>query len=350
MKYLYLILIGSATISLFSCKHKTPEKIIRPVKVMEVSAGAFTERTFPGYAEAEEYAYLTFRVSGMLIDFDIKEGQDLKAGELVGGLDTRDFELKLSAAQANYEQSKSQLERYGRLYAKEAISKQDYEIALATFENHKSVYNQAFNDLGYTELRAPFMGNVEKKYVENHQQVMAGEKIIKLNNPLKLQFRFVLPEVLGIRYTAPNFNCSIEFDIRKGVFYKAKIKEVITSSVGGSGVPVILEINDPAYNPEKVKVLPGYACNLKISGGNIPETGVIAIPLVCIYSEPGTNKPYVWKVNKADTTVHKTSVTTGKLSGSEKIEILSGLQKGDCIVTAGVTMISDGQHVKITEP
>ncbi len=349
MKQLLIICAASFILCLSSCKEKMHEKIIRPVKVMEVHANAFMEKTFPGYAEAEEYAFLTFRVSGMLLSLNVEEGQDVKSGQLVATLDTRDYQLKASAAKANYQQSQSQLERYKRLYEKNAVSKQEYEVAQATFENNKSIYNQSLNDLNYTSLYAPFAGNVEKKFVENHQQVMPGEKIVKLNNPQKIQYRIVLPETT-MQYTGSDFKYSIELDIQKGVFYNAKVKEVVSSSIGGSGVPVILTIDDAAYNSQKVKVLPGYTCNVKVELKAKPQNNIIAIPLVCIYTNPKNNKPYVWKVNKADATVHLSPVELGSLFGEKDIIVLSGVEQGDNIVTAGVTMLADGERVKIMEP
>ncbi len=347
MKQLFFAFAGFIFLSFASCKEKTSQKSIRPVKTMQVSTDNFSEKTFPGYAEAEEYSYLTFRVNGLLTYFDLQEGQDLKAGELVASLDPHDYNLKVSSSKASYLQAQSQLERYKRLYAKNAISKQEYEMTKAAYENSKSVYNQALNDLSYTRLTAPFSGNVEKKYVENHQQVMAGEKIIKLINPDKIQFRFVLPET-NAKYVGNNFKCSIELDIQKGVYYNAAIKEIVSASVGGSGVPVIFKIDDPAYDPQKVKIMPGYTCMVRIAPKDSAKLS-IAIPLIAVWSDPETNRKYVWKVDPKDSTVHKAAIKTGELSGTEDIVILSGIKEGDYIVTAGITMLSEGKHVKMIE-
>ncbi len=346
MKKLILIMFGTLPLFLFSCKGKAPEKTIRPVKTIRVSTDTFQGKIFPGYAEAEEYSYLTFRIGGMLLDFDIQEGQDLKAGQLVGKLDAHDYNLKLSSAKANYQQAKSQVDRYQRLYEKEAISKQEYEMSQAAYENSQSIYSQALNDVEYTRLVAPFAGNVEKKYVENHQQVMPGEKIIKLSNPAKIQIRFTLPEA-DAGYAGKNFTYSVEPGIQKGIFYRAKVKEIVSSSVGGSGVPVIIRIEDPAYDAQKIKLLPGYACNVRIDRLGSLQNREITIPIACIYTDPKTNKTYVWKVDKDRSTVRKVPVQTGDFFGETNIIVLSGLENGDTIVTAGVNLLADDEQVKI---
>ncbi len=310
MKQTIFFLLGVFILTLFSCKEKKQDKITRPVKMMEITGNTLLNKTFPGVAEAEEYAFLTFRIPGMLQNFGIQEGQNLKAGQIVATLDSKDYNLKLSAAKASYQQSQSQVERYKRLYEKNAVSKQDFEISQAKFENDKSIYNQALNDLEYTKLKAPFSGNVEKKFVENHQEIAAGERIIKLNNPLKIQFRFTLPET-NMHYNINNFKCRIELDVQKGVLYNAKIKEIISSSIDGSGIPVILKIDDPDYKPDKMRVLPGYACNVHVEMTNKSDSlNTISIPLSCIYTDPETNLPYVWKVEKEKSVVNKIPINT----------------------------------------
>ncbi len=329
-----------------SCKESVRERIIRPVKTMEVGGNTITGKIFPGYAEAEEYAYLTFHVGGMLQQFNVEEGQNLKAGQLIGSLDPREYNLKVSATKARFLQSQSQLERYQRLYEKNAVSKQEYEMTMAEYESNKSAYNQALSDLKDTRLLAPFSGNIEKKYVENHQEVRAGERIVKLNNPAKIQFRFILPEI-NTSLDREKLKCSVELDVNKGVFYQAVVKEIVSSSVEGSGIPVIVRIDDPAYNAQSIKVLPGYSCNVRVEWDDSHERGGISIPLSCIYLDPQTKKTAVWKVDPGTSTVHLIPVETGNMTGEKDILILSGLQKGDVIVTAGVTMLSEGEHVKI---
>ncbi len=347
MKHAYLLLFFCTFLVLISCKKSTPEKIIRPVKTMTIGANTLQGKTFPGYAEAEEYAYVNFRVGGMLQVLNADEGQDIKKGQLIASLDAKDYQLQVASTKAAYQQTASQLERYKNLYTRNAISKQEYEMTQALYENTQAAYNKASNDLQYTRLIAPFNGYVEKKYVENFQQVAAGERIIKLVNPNRLQFRFILPEN-NILLIKDSIQYSIAMDIDPEHFYQATVKEIVSASVGGSGIPVILKINDPSFDAKKMKVMPGYACFVKIKSTAVSNLD-ISIPLSCIYNDPDSKRSFVWKVDSQTSTVHLSPVQTGDMSAAQNIIILSGLQEGDIIVTAGVSMLAEGETVKIIQ-
>lgn len=345
-KYFFLIIIFLCTLS---CKEKPKKNTVRPVETMVVGETTQLEKIFSGIVEAEQYSYLGFRVNGMLQSLNVQEGQNVKAGQVIAELDPRDYNLKVSAAKAAYEQSKAQMERYKRLFSKGAVSKQDYEISKAGYENDYAVYNQAVNNRNDTRLLAPFSGNIEKKYAENHQEVSAGQRIVKLSNPHKIQYRIILPETV-LKLDPEKLECHIELDIERGKWYHAKIKEMVSSSVQGSGIPVILVIDDTSFNASKTKVLPGFTCRVSIATSSEQSSQTLVIPLTSVYSDPKTGKTSVWKVNISTSTVSLEPVQIGNPSGESDIQIVSGLEKGDVIVTAGINLLSDGEKVKLLVP
>ena len=68
----------------------------------------------------------------------------------------------------------------------------------------------------------------------------------------------------------------------------------------------------------------------------------VFVPLTAMAGQSGN--PSVWVVR--DGKVHLTAVTTGEY-GKDTVEILSGLRKGDRIVTAGSQSLSDGEEVRL---
>ncbi len=343
--YIFLLI----TLFLGACKKKDPETFIRPVKVVKAGSSLLMNKSFPGQAEAVEYSYVNFRVGGMLIQLNVEEGQNVKAGQVIAAIDPRDYNLQVSSTKASYSQAQSQVERYKNLYSRNAISKQEYEISQAQYENAKAAYNKALNDLKDTRLIAPFSGNIEKKYVENHQEVRAGDRIVKLINPKNLQFRVTIPEN-NIKYLRDSIQYSIELDINKGVFYNAKIKDIISSSVEGAGIPILLTINDPNFDTSKIQIMPGYTCNVKIETTGSGKSQTISIPLSAVYLDPKSQQKSVWIVDEVNSTVHLKPVEAGELSGSDQIIIQSGLTPDDVVVTAGVTMLKENEKVKILSP
>ena len=72
-------------------------EIVRPVKTMVLDAAASTvPRNYPGTVQASEKATMAFRVSGPLIEFSAKEGQEVDEGAILARIDPRDFTTDLA--------------------------------------------------------------------------------------------------------------------------------------------------------------------------------------------------------------------------------------------------------------
>jgi multidrug efflux pump subunit AcrA (membrane-fusion protein) len=72
---------------------------------------------------------------------------------------------------------------------------------------------------------------------------------------------------------------------------------------------------------------------------------VVALPLTAIYA-PTTGKNYVWVVDSSNR-VQRREVVIGNVINRESVEILSGLEPGARVVTAGVYKLTDNQKVRI---
>jgi len=90
-------------LSFWGCGKETQEvAAVRPVKILTLGAVSRSEgRTFPGTLRAAERAQLSFRVSGPLIQLPVKEGQQVKKGQLLAQIDTPDFETRVKNLEAN---------------------------------------------------------------------------------------------------------------------------------------------------------------------------------------------------------------------------------------------------------
>ncbi|MEG2755856.1 MAG: efflux RND transporter periplasmic adaptor subunit [Mucinivorans sp.] len=348
-KILSIIGLSILTLSLTGCwTGSEPRNFTRPVRVAKVEPLMVYDKEFVGVVSAVEYTDLAFRVAGLVTKTFIVDGTFVKKGQLVAELDPGDFELQLSADKAQFVTTKSILERNERLLAKQAISQQDYEIAKSNYLKAKSSYEYTSNQLGYTKLRAPFSGSVEKKYVENYQKINAGQAICRIVNPDMLQVKFVLPES-DIQMTKLDKGYFVEFDNYRGELFSAKITEVVDVSVDGAGIPVTLAITDKKFNPQKYDIKSGFACRVKVQIENkVLQRQFLVVPITALFSQEGQNgKSFVWVYDAVTSTVNLREVTRGGLMGVDRVMIASGLNAGETVVTAGVYQIVDKQKVTL---
>lgn len=348
MKKIYLFAI-SVMLLATSCGHKKEDDatLIRPVKTATASSQSVIRKDFSGIVEAVEYVKLAFRVSGQVINLPVVEGQRVKKGQLIAAIDPRDISLQYAADKAAYETAAAQVERNKRLLGRQAISVQEYEISVANYQKAKSAYELSSNNMRDTKLTAPFDGSIEKRLVENYQRVNSGEGIVQLVNTQKLRIKFTVPDDYLYLLRAKDVTFKVVFDTYPDTVFNAKLEEYLDISTAGTGIPVTITIEDPAFNRSLYDVKPGFTCKIKLASDVAPflEEKLVNIPLSAIFGESENQRTYVWVVK--DNKVSKREVTVYSPTGEANALISTGVQPGETIVIAGVHQLVDGQTVKV---
>lgn len=337
-----------ALAALVSCSQPpVKEQGPRPVKLTEVISLNRIEKSFSGVVSSDQFSDLAFKVSGPLISLKVEEGQKVRTGQIVAEIDPLDCTLEYEAKKASYQTAEAQLQRATKLLSKQAISRQEFETTEASYSNAKAAFEYADNQLKQTKLRAPFHGFIQRKYVENYQKVQAGQAIVCLINPNKLQVQFTMPES-NISFFSTPYSIYVEFDNYKGRRFKAKVKEYVQASPDGSGVPVYLYMDDPAFNLNDYKVSVGFSCRviLDIESKSFNQ-GAVLVPLSAVVASEADNSKYVFVYNSQSQKVEKRTIKEKELVGKDDVVVLEGLSAGDYVVSAGATRLVDGQQVKV---
>lgn len=337
-----LVLVVSA------CGQKKSDKetIVRPVKTTLVESKSEIKKDFSGIVEAVDYVKLAFRVSGQIINLPVIEGQKVKKGELIAAIDPRDISLQYAADKSTYETASAQLERNKRLLARQAISVQEYEISMSNYQKAKSNYELSTNNMRDTRLTAPFDGSIEKRLVENFQRVNSGEGIVQLVNTQKLRIKFTIPDAYLYLIRANDKKFKVQFDTYNGTEFNAKLEEFLDISTDGTGIPVTITIDDPAFDRVLYDVKPGFTCSIRMSAnvGPFLEESMTVVPLSAVFGEAEGKKTYVWIVN--GNKVERREVTVMSPTGEAQAMITSGLKAGEKVVTAGVYQLVEGETIK----
>lgn len=338
----------AATLLLAACGQKKEDNVhvVRPVKTAVVESRTEIRKDFSGIVEAVNYVRLAFRVSGQIIDLPVVEGQRVKKGQLIAAIDPRDLALQYAADKAAYETAAAQVERNKRLLARQAISVQEYEISLANYQKAKSAYELSNNNMRDTRLTAPFEGSIEKRLVENYQRVNAGEGIVQLVNTRKLRIKFTIPDAYLPLLQARGQRFQVEFDTYRGHIFNAKLEEYLDVSTDGTGIPVTITIDDPAFDHALYEVKPGFTCSIRFTadvGPYLEETMTI-VPLSAVFGESNGKQAYVWVLNGNQ--VNRREVTVYSPTGDAQVFISAGLKAGETVVTAGVYQLVEGETVR----
>jgi RND family efflux transporter MFP subunit len=328
-------------------EEKKPE-VIRPVKIFHITTAASgSMRSFPGKVDASEKADLSFRVPGKIIEFPIKEGDKLKKGELIAKLDPKDYQIALDGAKSQAEYAKVQLERYAKQLEEKFISQSKYDQKKTENDVAQSNLDTATKNLEYTQLQAPFDGEIAARYVENFQTVKEKEPIVRLHNRTNIDVTVQIPESVIIKAKGKtNNSMEAEFDSVPGKRYPAQIKE-ISSQPDPDTQTYKVTLTLPA--PEKLNILPGMTATIYVhfNFAEGPNKTVFMVPTSAIFAdEKGVSS--VWIIDPTTQAVTKRNVKMGQLEG-ENTPITEGLATGDTIVSAGVKFLREGMKVRPLE-
>jgi len=350
IKIIYLILFS--TLVFYSCgTEETVEEIIRPVKVMEVSnVYDYQLKDFSAVTQETQESQISFRVSGPLIKLLVDEGQKINKGQLIAEIDPRDFEINLMAKKAKYEQTKATKDRFEVLYKKDAVSKNELDLRVANFLQAKSNYEDAKNALTDTKLRAQFSGFIDKKFVENFDQVNAGQVIVTMIDISVIEVKFYIPENIAVQFR--KFSAAkARFDVYPGVEFNTTLKEM-GKKAESEGFPVTLYLDHKNVKDAEYIFGPGMSCVVNLVLKEKPlkeEASIVYVPFESIFSAGNEELPSVWIVDKSSMTVSKKNISVGEMVLQDYVQVLSGLNSGEVIVTAGVSQLQEAQKIKFVE-
>lgn len=348
--------LAAAILAVFFYKRKPAAEeaapLVRPLKTVVVGERVEALRgQYAGRVKAAQRVEMGFEVPGMLAEKLVKRGDRVKQGQVLARLDARDFQNDLAAARANLERTRAFRERMREATAKNAVSKQELDNAVAADEIARVELNIKQKALEDTVLTAVFDGIIADTYVDNYQNVQAKQAILSLQDISSLDIVVSVPEqrVAATKKGEQSaFRHTAVFDYFPGREFAVVLKEFSTEAdpvTQTFAATFALEI------PENQVIMPGMTATVLEYATADSQAGTITLPLdlVPTASQGGY---FVWKLKPRDdgmATVERQPVEVGRLDGDE-LEITSGLAVGDRVAGAGVGLLRHGQIVRPLEP
>ncbi len=346
-------------LSLTSCSGEKDvvQEVIRPVRFAQVFAtGGTRVRTFSGVAQAAVESKLSFKVPGTVQLISVSVGDFITEGAVIAKLDNKDYTLQLQEAEAALAQSQAQqrnaesiYERVQGLYENRNASKQDIDSARAAAESARAQVTSIENrlalaqlQLNYTSLTAPFDGAVASVAVEENENIAAGMMVVMLNAGGPQEVKVTVPEML-ISQIHPGSVVEVTFGALDDIVLPATVTEVgVSSSEYTTTYPVTAQLSQPHES-----VRPGMVAEVAFTFETAGTLDCMIVPPHAV-GEDRVGR-FVFLIEPAGENLgiaRRTAVVIGELTG-EGLEIISGVEEGDLVITAGVSRVNDGQKVKV---
>jgi len=349
------VIICSLLISILACDNqkKLPDQkqIIRPVKTVEVVvSNKRTEREFPGVVDAAKKAELSFQVSGKLIKILFEEGEIVQEGQVIAQLDDTDYKIEFNGYKADFEGAKADFDRASQLVDQGHISRTDFDKLKSGYRVAQTQLESAQQNLNYTQLKAPFTGHIAKHHLENFEEVNPRTTVITLQKISSLLVRINISEsvMIKVKRLGQNRIQYATFDKIEGKKFPLIYKEVATLPDEESQT---FEVIFSMETPENHTVLPGMTVRVFISTPeNQHQKDKVYLPAHAVLEDNTGRYVYIAKAdeNSSQATIYRSTVTTGQLK-QQGIEILTGVNIGDHVVTAGMSKLTEGLRVKLMD-
>ena len=340
-----------------ACAEPPPaEPVVRPVRYVSVEAtGHWRTRTFSGVARARAESSISFRVAGTIARVTVAVGDRVEAGAPIARLDPEDYGLQVREAEAALRQAAAMahnaaanLRRARALYENESASVTDLDAALAAADSAAAHVDAVGRRLELaqlqarrTQLVAPVDGAIADVLVAANEHVTPGQPVVVLTSGATPEVEFAVPEGLirRIRRATPVW---VIFGAIPGVRFEGAVTEVGVAAMATSTMfPVAASLD---AGPS---IRPGMAARvtLELDGGDAAERFVLPSQAV---GEDQDGR-FVFVAEPAGVglaVVRRQAVTVGSFVGGG-IEIVEGLSAGARVVSAGVSMITNGDVVSL---
>lgn len=342
-KPLFIAMATATVLSACSSEEaaETTEAIIRPVKLYTIDATNIVSiRHFPAELKASNEANLAFRVGGQVTKLDVKEGQHVKRGQLLASLDPTDYQLQVELSEANYKLAKAQFDRIKTMLSSNATTQAQFDEAKASLDQTENALETAKNQLGYSELRAPYDGVIGSLNIDNYEYVGATQTILHIQNIEQMDVEFQIPErlVANIQTVSLKYHPKVTIDAAPSEIFEGIYKEHRTApDVTTKSYDATISLLNT--DQTDINLLPGMTATVDLDISQISGKPThITVPIEAVMrhqKENGESQSIVWVYNTEQSTVSPRPVTLGDMTESS-IEITEGLTPGDQIVAAGV--------------
>ncbi|MFM0321647.1 efflux RND transporter periplasmic adaptor subunit [Caballeronia glebae] len=365
---LRLITAATAAVFLAACGQKqsapppqTPEVGIVTVQPTSVPVIA----DLPGRTSAYLVAQVRARVDGIVLRREFTEGSEVKAGQRLYKIDPAPYiatlnnaKATLAKAQANVASQNALVSRYKILVAANAVSKQDYDNAVAAqgqavadVAAGKASVDTAQINLGYTDVVSPITGRTGLSQVTPGAYVQASAATLLTTvqqlDPIYVDLTQSSVEGLQLRrqvqegrlQTEGIHAAKVTLTLEDGRTYteqgKLQFSDVsVDQSTGSVTVRAIFQ------NKDRV-LLPGMFVRARIQEG-MNDHALVVPQIGVTHDQKGT--PTALVVNKDDK-VELRQLATGGTFGNNWV-VDSGLKPGDRVIVNGVEKAKPGMQVK----
>lgn len=306
-----------------------------PVEIAAVRLTDFSrELTESGVFFSNSDVDVVAETQGKIVMFAFQVGDRVSAGQVLATVEKEVTGSRFKLAKENLAKAEKDLERFKNLEGGEAATRQQLEAAELARQEAMTTLTDVGKQLENTTITAPISGTVSERLIEQGTWLTSGTQVCTISDQNRMNFKIKLAgsDLQGL---STGEQISLQADVLPGHSFQGKIKNIgVTADLSGR-YPLEVEVPNT-----------GHLLRSGMTGRATftyqVQKNKLVIPRKCI--DGSLHQAHVFVLN--GNTVSRREVTV-QLLNTDFVEVISGLQPGEKVVTTGQINLAQGSSVKV---
>ncbi|PJJ67055.1 efflux RND transporter periplasmic adaptor subunit [Chryseobacterium geocarposphaerae] len=341
------VLVGLAAYKIASNKEKQTQEVkevakqVDKINVNVITVGREninTDYSANGTFLPKQEMNQSSEISGRIVSVLVKEGSRVSAGQTLATIKRDAIEVDVTQAQNNLQNAIIDNQRYENAYKTGGVTKQQLDNSRLQLKNAQAAVRAQSVKVNDTNVRAGISGTINKKMVEPGTVVSPGTSMFEIVNINSLKLS-VLVDESQVGKIALGQEVAINVNVLPGESFSGRITFIAPKSDASLNFPVEIEVQ----NRGNLKAGMYATATFKTNHGAETQN-MLTVPAEAFVN--GVSSGQLFVVNNGIAKLIK--VQTGKVYG-DKVQILSGLNGGEQVVTSGQINLDNGSKINIVK-
>jgi len=308
------------------------------VRIQEVNLESLSiKSTYVGNLLPNQRVIMRSEIDGVIENIYFDEGDEIVNNKKLIDISTKELSLKLKIAFADSKLAETNLERDEKLAKDNLIPNAQLDQTRTFAERALLNRELAKISLNKSIINSPLSGTVKTRFVKVGEFVRKGDRLVEILNVDRILVKVNIPEQEILQINIGQ-KVDIELYILEKKLFEGKVKKIgLEADASNRTFPVEIEVN----NRER-ELRPGMLARVTFT--KRVDQDQVVIPRHTILERDSGRIVYVVDKGKA----FQREVSTG-ISQREKVQILTGLGRGEQLVVEGHTKLTDGEEINIVQ-
>jgi len=284
-----------------------------------------------GTVTSDHRVSISTRLLGYIRDIKVREGDQVKVGQVLLHIDPVNAKQALVQAKADLNNARLEMQRYESLLHEGAVTSQQFDKVQLRYQVAQSQVTQAKHQLSYAKVTSPVRGVVVEKRMEKGDLASPGMPILTLEDPSSLLVETYVSEQFVVQIHEGDVVDVEVASLKK--HFQGVVRQVVQAADPGSH-QFLVKISLPSMKD----IHPGMYAQ---AGFNVGMRKALLIPDAAVITQAGLHAVYVMD---GSSIAHYRLIRVGQnLKG--KLEVLAGLRDGEQVIWGGTPSLKTGMKV-----